>query len=453
MYRSMLWRAPWLRNRFALVALAAWDTLSIYTSYNLIYLLRIERWEGVSAGLFTAVATWLSASYLAGRYSPPDDNDRYPRMVQLAKTGLAALAVIAVFVGHTWLYQVADAQTRFRGFLIPLVLSAFCLSTIGQAAQTTISTRRRHWLLLCSEEEADVIFREIAEEGCQIRSRTTVLTDGNTTLESLKEKGSYSIAVGKIEKTSDAERERILRFRERGEYVIPLLNWCEQELHRIPPEMVLTDWLIQAEGFALRPGSSNWRIKRFGDVAGALMLILVTAPLMLIAGILIWVEDRGPVFYRQTRSGLYGRQFKIWKLRSMSVNAERLGIQWSSKGDPRVTRVGKLIRATRIDELPQLFSVLKGDLSLIGPRPERPEIEEELEKAIPNYRLRQWIRPGLSGWAQVCYPYGASIKDSRAKLSYDLYYLRNAGLALDFLITIKTMRLVSGAKGASPIED
>ncbi|WP_415399091.1 sugar transferase [Synechococcus sp. W4D4] len=435
-----------------MVALAAWDTLSIYTSYNLIYLLRIERWEGLSDGLITAIATWLSVSYLAGRYSPPSDNDRYPRTVQLAKTALAALAVIAVFVGHTWLYQVADAQTRFRGFLIPLVLSAYCLSTIGQAAQTTISTRRRYWLLLASEQEADVLLKEIAAEDYQLRSRTTVLTDGITTLDSLNEKSSCSIAVGKIDKSSDVERERILRFRERGEYVIPLLNWCEQELHRIPPEMVLTDWLIQAEGFALRPGSSSWRIKRFGDVIGALILILATAPLMLIAGILIWLEDRGPVFYRQTRSGLYGRKFKIWKLRSMSVNAERLGIQWASRGDPRVTRVGRLIRAARIDELPQLFSVLNGDLSLIGPRPERPEIEKELEKAIPNYRLRHWIRPGLSGWAQVCYPYGASIKDSRAKLSYDLYYLRNAGLALDFLITIKTMRLVSGAKGSLPLE-
>ena len=134
----------------------------------------------------------------------------------------------------------------------------------------------------------------------------------------------------------------------------------------------------------------------------------------------------------------------------MRVNAETYGAQWASKRDPRITHIGKFIRATRIDELPQLINVINGDLSLIGPRPERPEIEENLEKQIPHYRVRHWIRPGLSGWAQVCYPYGASVEDSRMKLSYDLYYLRNSNLFLDFLITLKTIRLVAGAKGASP---
>ena len=134
----------------------------------------------------------------------------------------------------------------------------------------------------------------------------------------------------------------------------------------------------------------------------------------------------------------------------MRVNAESHGAQWASKRDPRITHIGRFLRATRIDELPQLINVINGDLSLIGPRPERPEIEEDLEQQIPHYRVRHWIRPGLSGWAQVCYPYGASIEDSRMKLSYDLYYLRNSNLFLDFLITIKTIRLVAGAKGASP---
>ena len=134
----------------------------------------------------------------------------------------------------------------------------------------------------------------------------------------------------------------------------------------------------------------------------------------------------------------------------MKINAEEAGAQWASKTDPRITSVGRVIRATRVDELPQLFSVLSGDLSLIGPRPERPQIEERLEIDIPNYRIRHWIRPGLSGWAQVCYPYGASIEDSRMKLSYDLYYLRNSNLLLDLLITLKTIRLILSAEGASP---
>lgn len=134
----------------------------------------------------------------------------------------------------------------------------------------------------------------------------------------------------------------------------------------------------------------------------------------------------------------------------MKINAEEAGAQWASKADPRITSVGRVIRAKRVDELPQLFSVLSGDLSLIGPRPERPQIGERLEIDIPNYRICHLIRPGLSGWAQVCYPYGASTEDSRMKLSYDLYYLRNANLLLDLLITIKTVRLVLRAEVAIP---
>ena len=136
----------------------------------------------------------------------------------------------------------------------------------------------------------------------------------------------------------------------------------------------------------------------------------------------------------------------------MRVNAENNGAKWATMNDERVTRVGRIIRKTRIDELPQLWSVVVGDLSLIGPRPERPEIEEELVKHIGNYRTREWIRPGLSGWAQVCYPYGASIEDTRMKLSYDLYYLKNAGLLMDALILLKTIRLVLRGEGSKPIK-
>jgi lipopolysaccharide/colanic/teichoic acid biosynthesis glycosyltransferase len=171
---------------------------------------------------------------------------------------------------------------------------------------------------------------------------------------------------------------------------------------------------------------------------------------MLVAALLIRLEDRGPVFYSQERTGLYGSPIRVWKLRTMRVGAEAHGARWASRNDPRITRVGVWLRRLRLDELPQLVSVLMGDMSLIGPRPERPELEETLERQIPHYRVRHWVRPGLSGWAQVCYPYGASVEDSRMKLSYDLYYLRNASLMLDILILIKTIRLVAGARGAQP---
>ena len=179
-------------------------------------------------------------------------------------------------------------------------------------------------------------------------------------------------------------------------------------------------------------GTLQNRVKRIGDVVVALCLLIITSPLILVSAILIKSSDRGPVFYSQLRTGLHGIPFRIWKLRSMRIDAEYQGAQWSSRSDPRITRVGSILRRTRLEELPQLWCVLTGSMSLIGPRPERPEFDQSLSSKIPNYKLRHLIRPGLSGWAQVNYPYGASVMDSANKLSYDLFYLKNFSFLLDF---------------------
>jgi len=165
---------------------------------------------------------------------------------------------------------------------------------------------------------------------------------------------------------------------------------------------------------------------------------------------LIFIEDRGPIIYSQKRNGFGGKVFTIYKLRSMKTNAEKEGIQWSSKNDKRVTIIGFWLRKTRIDELPQLFSVLKGDMSLIGPRPERPEFDAMLSKEITNYKLRYLVRPGLSGWAQVNYPYGASIQDTKMKFSYDMYYIKNFSTFFDVLILLETIRLIFNFRGSHP---
>jgi len=205
-----------------------------------------------------------------------------------------------------------------------------------------------------------------------------------------------------------------------------------------------------ADGYQLKPGTLNWRLKRFGDVSVAAILVILSSPMILMAMAIIKLEDGGPCFYKQRRTGLYGQELWVKKLRTMRVDAERAGVQWAQANDARITKSGRWFRKFRVDELPQLWSVLIGDMSLIGPRPERPELEKNLKERLPNYHLRHWLRPGLSGWAQVCYPYGASQEDSRNKLSYDLYYLRNANLFLDILILIKTIRLVAGGQGAAP---
>jgi lipopolysaccharide/colanic/teichoic acid biosynthesis glycosyltransferase len=260
------------------------------------------------------------------------------------------------------------------------------------------------------------------------------------------------IAVSEASSLDEALLQELLARRSRGTSVCSLVIWAEQHLQRVPPELFSSRWLVQAEGFELQPGRWGWRLKRLGDVVVASLLLVLSAPVLLLAALLIRLEDGGAVFYGQWRTGLYGEPLRIWKLRSMGREAEHQGAQWAQRDDPRITRTGAWMRKLRLDELPQLVSVLKGEMSLIGPRPERPELEEELEQQIPHYRVRHWVRPGLSGWAQVCYPYGASIEDSRMKLSYDLYYLRTANLALDGLILIKTLRLLARAQGAVPLQ-
>ena len=429
------------------MALAAWDAVSIYVSYNVTYYMRIGEWEGLSPGLAVLTTTWLSTSYLTGRYSPSDNREGVTARY-VGNIAISAGAVIVLFVGHTWAYQIVDAQTRFRGFLVPLICAICSLSAVGQSAGQALARSRRRWILVAEETEKEVVMKEV--QWNRRRHKDVLITNADEAIRQMEEDGreATGLAVGRV--GGDEKVESLLKLREKGECVIPLISWCETELQRIPPELVRSEWLIEAEGFGLRPGSYSWRIKRLGDLVGALCLLSITTPVIIVAGLFVWLEDRGPIFYKQKRSGLFGRPIRIWKIRSMKVDAEENGARWASRVDVRVTKIGRVIRATRIDELPQLFSVIKGDLSLIGPRPERPEIETELERVIVNYRMRHWIRPGLSGWAQVCFPYGASIGDSRMKLSYDLYYLRNSNWALDLLITLKTIKLVVSGKGSSP---
>ena len=181
-------------------------------------------------------------------------------------------------------------------------------------------------------------------------------------------------------------------------------------------------------------------IKRVFDVIMALLVGIASLPLMLIAMIAIKLESRGRdgVIYSQWRVGRFGRPFRIYKLRTMVTNAEADGAKWATKGDSRITLVGRILRKTRIDELPQVWNVIRGDMSLVGPRPERPEFIDMLQHEIPFYVQRHLVKPGLTGWAQINYPYGSSVQDSLNKLTYDLYYIKRASLQLDLQILLRT---------------
>lgn len=226
-----------------------------------------------------------------------------------------------------------------------------------------------------------------------------------------------------------------------------LLERAEQQQQRLLPAH-LPEAALTLEDVPWADSLSVQRqLKRAADVAVAAALLLLTLPLIALAGLLIWLEDRGPVFYVQERSGLMGESFRVVKLRTMRCSDPDEPASWTQRRDCRITRIGWLLRRVRLDELPQLLNVLRGDMSLIGPRPERPELEHELEAAIPHYRKRHWMPPGLSGWAQVCAPYAASVAEAELKLSYDLYYLRHWSVGLDLLILLKTIKTVLKASG------
>jgi lipopolysaccharide/colanic/teichoic acid biosynthesis glycosyltransferase len=221
-------------------------------------------------------------------------------------------------------------------------------------------------------------------------------------------------------------------------------EWSEQRLlpSQLPLETFTAEELAWSNSLSLQR-----QLKRAADIALAICLLLLTLPLTLLAALFIWLEDRGPIFFRQERIGLMGARFSIYKLRTMVQSDPGALASWTQRGDKRLTRVGSLLRRVRLDELPQLLNVVLGDMSLIGPRPERPELDRELAAKIPHYRKRYWMPPGLSGWAQVHAPYAASIEETELKLSYDLYYLRHWSTALDLLIFFKTIKTVLQAKG------
>lgn len=232
-----------------------------------------------------------------------------------------------------------------------------------------------------------------------------------------------------------------------GINIIDLSSFFERETGHVQLDSLNPSWMVFSDGFC-RTSTRN-TVKRAFDVLASSVLLVLTLPVMLLTSCLIWLETSRPIFYRQVRVGECGHLFEVYKFRSMRVDAEKGGKpQWASKDDDRITRVGRFIRMLRIDELPQIFNVLRGHMSFVGPRPERPYFVQQLSKDLPYYSSRHSVKPGITGWAQINYPYGASVEDAREKLQYDLYYAKNHSLFLDMIILMQTVQVVLFGKGA-----
>jgi sugar transferase (PEP-CTERM system associated) len=234
-----------------------------------------------------------------------------------------------------------------------------------------------------------------------------------------------------------------------GFEVYDLLGFFEKELALVKIDMLQPSWIVFSAGFHM--GVTGLYGKRLFDVCASLLMLAVVAPIMALVAVASLIESRGrdPVFYHQVRVGQNGRLFRVHKFRTMRVDAEADGTpQWARANDPRITRLGAFLRKTRLDELPQILNVLKGHMSLVGPRPERPEFVNSLSAVIPFYSERHRVKPGVTGWAQLLYPYGSTQEDAKRKLEFDLYYVKHAGIVLDLVILLQTVEVVLLGKGA-----
>jgi len=300
-----------------------------------------------------------------------------------------------------------------------------------------------------SDPSAEIVgfFPSPNEDGAAVPVNR-ILSRGKSLTETAISLDVHEIVVALTERRGGSMPMReLLDCKLHGIRVLDLASYFEQTLGQIRLESLYAGWLIFGDGF--RQGTFRSAVKRLSDILFASVLLLLAMPIMVLTALLIIIESGTPVLYVQERVGRNGRLFNVIKFRSMRTDAEKDGQPiWAQKKDDRTTRVGRIIRKLRIDELPQLYCVLRGDMSLVGPRPERQFFVEQLTNEIPFYAVRHSVKPGLTGWAQVRYHYGATVEDSAEKLQYDLYYVKNHSLLLDMIILFETIAVVLTGKGA-----
>jgi sugar transferase (PEP-CTERM system associated) len=385
---------------------------------------------------------------------------RVPLVVGMG-AGLAALLSLVqpIFVARA---PMPGGRDQAMLFGLAVVTFTFC-AFLARVIISTLVRRhvlRRHLLIVGAGQRAWDLLYMLGHEGGSLHDHVTLVhaADEDVDPRLRTERSDLIICppdfdIATVARDVDADLiivapderrgmnlERLLDCKKAGFPVIQYLSFVEREIRRIDLKRMELGWLVYSEGFTF--GALDRFLKRAFDLLVSTIVLLLAAPLLVGAMIAIRWEGPGPILYRQERVTLDGKAFSIMKLRTMRVNAEAQGAVWAKEKDKRITRVGSFLRRARIDELPQLVNILRGEMSFVGPRPERPVFVKELAEKIPLYNERHMVKAGLTGWAQINYPYGASIDDARSKLSYDLYYVKNFSILFDFVILLQTLRVV-----------
>lgn len=338
---------------------------------------------------------------------------------------ILAAALFGWRLSYGWLVQ------------LPMLVERVYVLGIGERAQRLVNGLRQ-------TPESGV---EIASWTGKLEGEVTKESVAQHLMEAVKEQKVHRVIVAMPDRRGHVPMNELLDLRMKGVQIEEATSWLERISGKIEVENLNPSWLVFNEGF--RRSSVFIFLRRLFSIAISLVGLILSAPLIPLIMLAVRLDSEGPAFYTQTRMGKNGSLFKVVKFRTMRLDAEfATGPQWAGDNDPRVTRVGKFLRTTRLDEIPQLWCVLKGDMAFVGPRPERPEFIEQLSKEIPFYGVRHMVRPGVTGWAQIKYKYGSTVEDAREKLQYDLFYIKNASLGLDLLIVFQTVKTVLLRRGA-----
>jgi exopolysaccharide biosynthesis polyprenyl glycosylphosphotransferase len=418
-----------------------------------------------SAGLITSHAWWFLAGLLwlgaAAMPAAPSSIAFSLRRTLVVLVRGAAILLIAYgawyfYAGGTGLPRLVVLYFLWEAILLTLVWRLMFVTVFsrqrfrqraiivgsGPAASLALSTIRRH-----RARQVDVV-GFVPEAGEADKAMDLARIDGARLLEAAAERGASELVLALREPPSEALLKTLLLCQEAGAQVVRVQTLTEQILHRVPVDFLEPDWLMTDLADAVRLREASWLAKRLLDLAGAALGLIVFALATPFIAVAIWLDSGSPIFYRQRRVGRGGALFTVVKFRTMRQDAERPGeARWADRDDPRMTRVGRWLRRTRLDELPQFANILRGEMSLVGPRPERLEFIARLEEEIPFYRARLMVPPGLTGWAQVNLPYGDSVDAARAKLEYDLYYVKHRSMTFDLAIVLRTLGIVARLGG------